>query len=446
MSSGLSVNKEGEYMEPFKLPENLLLGTATASLQIEGGDKNNNWYRFCESGKVKDGTHCIIAADHWNRYEEDIGLMKLLNMQTYRMSIEWSRIEPEKGIFNNDAIEHYRSELKMLIENNIVPLVTLYHFSHPIWFEDMGAWDSKEAVDCFNRFTEKAITVFGDLVSDWVTINEPNAYLDSVYCAGNFPAPNLNIAAYFKAMRKLALAHIEAYKIIHAVRKNNKFPGRTLVGAANHLRVFDVDRNDIFTRFARSLADWNFHTLLLDGTMLGKFNFPIGFGTYPLGMGEYCDFLGINYYTRDIMTFTTKINRLFADVSVKKEAEVNDLGWEIYPEGLYRICRKYYQKYGKPIFITENGICDCKDEKRTRFIYDHLRMVKKLMDEGVDVQRYYHWSLIDNFEWDDGLTPRFGLIEVDYKTRKRTIRNSGLFYGEIAKSHEVTNDMLVRCL
>lgn len=433
-------------MEEFRIPDDLLLGTATSSLQIEGGDKNNNWFRFCESGKVKDGTHCIAAADHWNRYEEDINLMRLLNQQTYRMSIEWSRIEPERGNFDTDAIEHYRSELKTLQENNILPLVTLHHFSNPIWFEDMGAWESKESVEYFKRYTERVVLSLGDLVSDWITINEPNAYLDSVYCIGNFPAPKLSTIAYFKAMRNMVLTHIEAYRIIHTVRRYNNYPGQTLVGLANHIRVFDIDKNDIFTRFARSLANWNFHTLILEGTMSGNFNVPIGYGNYPFGKGNFCDFLGINYYTRDIMKFTTRMNRLFSEVTVKEGAEVNDLGWEIYPEGLYRVCKKYHELYKMPIFITENGICDGKDEKRARFIYDHLRMVKKLRDEGVNVQRYYHWSLMDNFEWDDGLTPRFGLIEVDYETQKRTVRKSGLFYGEIAKSRKVTNELIEKYL
>src|SRR5690625_4677848 len=146
---------EGKFMKPFQLPGNFLFGTATASLQIEGGDRNNNWYRFCEQGKTKDGTHCIVAADHWNRYEEDIQIMKDLHQDTYRLSVEWARIEPERGKFNKDALTHYRKIIQMLIDNGIQPLVTIHHFSNPIWFEDMGGWAKKESVDCFVNFTEK---------------------------------------------------------------------------------------------------------------------------------------------------------------------------------------------------------------------------------------------------------------------------------------------------
>jgi len=429
-------------MKSFKLPQSFIFGTATASVQIEGGDKNNNWYRFCEEGKTKDGSHCIIADDHWNRYEEDTRLMKELNQQAYRMSIEWSRIEPIRGSYDEEAINHYRTELELLIKNNIQPLITIHHFTNPIWFEDMGGWSNSECIECFKRYTEKAVLSFGDLVSEWITINEPNVYQEGTYAGANFPPQKPSLINYFKGTRNMILAHIGAYKIIHRVRKEKMFTGTTLVGVANHIRVFDAADNRLFTRFACKLANYNFHTLFLEGMMFGKLKFPLGVGNYPLGKGQFYDFIGINYYTRDIIKFTWDITRLFGDFTVKKDAELNDLGWEIYPEGLYRVCKKYWMQYKKPIFITENGICDSNDRLRAKFIYEHLEMIKKLLDEGIAVERYYHWSLLDNFEWDEGLTPKFGLIEVNYETQKRTIRNSAKFYGEISKNKEITSEML----
>lgn len=429
-------------MKGYKLPEDLMFGTATASLQIEGGDTNNNWYRFCEQGRTKDGTHCIVADDHWNRYEEDIALMKEMNQQLYRMSIEWSRIEPSEGSFNEVAIAHYRAELGMLVKNGIRPLVTLHHFSHPLWFEDMGGWENPRSAECFLRYTEKAVLYFGDLVAEWVTINEPNVYLEGAYGAGNFPPHKPSLKAYFTGLKHMSIAHIEAYKMIHRIRKDKEFPGQTLVGFAKHVRVFDTGRKGILSRLSRSLVDYCFHTITFEAMVFGKFSFPIGHGNYPQGKGVFCDYLGINYYSRDIISFTWNINRAFAELAVKEGTERNDLGWEIYPEGLYILCKRYYDAYKLPIFITENGICDHRDSKRARFIYDHLEMVKKLREDGVAVQRYYHWSLMDNFEWEQGLTPRFGLIEVDYATQKRTIRRSGRFYGDIARSKEVTEEMI----
>jgi beta-glucosidase len=429
-------------MEAFKLPEDLLLGTATSSLQIEGGDKNNNWYRYCEEGKVKDGSHCIVADDHWNRFEEDITLMKQLNLKVYRMSIEWSRIEPKRGVFDDSAVDHYRAELKQLHKENIRPLVTLHHFSNPIWFDDIGGWENPESVDYFKKYTQKAVTSFGDLVSEWVTINEPNVYLEGAYISANFPPQKQSTVAYFKVMKNMIKAHIEAYKLIHEIRSKNGYIGKTLVGIANHVRVFDTESKDILTKLACNLVEYNFHTICMEGMMHGKFKFPLGFGNYPLGKGEFYDFLGINYYSRDIIKFTWDLTRLFAAITVKEGAELNDMGWEIYPEGLYRVCRKYSKIYKKPIFITENGICDERDSKRSRFIYDHLKMVSKLRAEGVNVERYYYWSLLDNFEWEFGLTPKFGIIEVDYETKQRKIRRSGMLYGEISEKGEITKEMI----
>ena len=174
----------------------------------------------------------------------------------------------------------------------------------------------------------------------------------------------------------------------------------------------------------------------------GKLLFPVGIGNHPFGKGIYSDFIGINYYSRDMIRFTWDMTRLFGDYTLKENSDYNDMGWEIYPEGLYRICKRYWQEYKMPVFITENGIPDWKDAKRAKFIYDHFAMIRNLLDEGVPVERYYHWSLLDNFEWDDGLTPRFGLIEVDPDTQKRTIRKSGRFYGTLSKNKEVTAEMI----
>lgn len=438
--------KRNTRFESFNLPHSLLLGSATASVQIEGGDKANNWYRFCEQGRVKDGTHCIVADDHWNRYEEDIGLMKQLNHKVYRMSIEWSRIEPERGNYLDESLIHYRDEIQMLLDNNIQPLVTLHHFSQPIWFEDMGGWTNPESVVSFTRFTEKVVSFLGDLVAEWITINEPNVYLESTYSSAIFPPEKPSIFNYYKGLRNMAAAHIETYKQIHDLRRKMGFASGTRVGVALHIRVFDAQKKSLLSKMSQGLLDHNFHTIFLESMINGKFLFPIGFGGYPYGKGTYCDFFGVNYYSRDIIKFSWNPLRLFSELLVNKGSEVNDMGWEIYPEGLYRICQKYWSIYNKPIYITENGICDATDGQRTEFIYDHLKVVSRLIEEGVPVEKYYHWSLMDNFEWDEGLQRRFGLIEVNYETQERTIRSSGQFYGEMARENKVTDAMIERFL
>lgn len=429
-------------MKTFTMPDHFLFGTATAALQIEGGDKNNNWYRFCEENKTEDGTHCIVAADHWNRYEEDIELMTELNQQTYRLSVEWSRIEPENGKFNEDALAHYRNEIELLLKKNITPLVTLHHFTNPIWFEDMGGWTNKDSIVWFDRFTRKVVLALGDLVTDWVTINEPNVYLEGAYSTGNFPPNKPSFPKYFVGARHMIGAHIRAYNAIHEIRKEQNFPGTTMVGVANHLRVFDPAPKDPKAKWTIKMLEHVFHGIFLEGMIYGKFLFPVGNGGYPYGAGTYCDFMGVNYYSRDIVEFSMNPLRLFGELTVRNGAETNDLGWEIYPEGLYRVCKEVWEKYPFPIYITENGICDAADGQRGRFIYDHLQVIHQLIADGVPVERYYHWSLIDNFEWDLGLGPKFGIIEVNYDTQERTIRESGQFYGAIAKARGVTAEML----
>ena len=427
-------------MEPFKLPDDFMLGTATASLQIEGGDRNNSWYRWAEQGHIKDGSHCVVACDHWNRVDEDIALMKDLNSHTYRMSIEWSRIEPEKGKFDAGAMAHYRQEIGRLRGAGIVPLVTLHHFSNPLWFEDQGAWSNPESVNLFERYAEYVVKNLADLVSDWVTINEPNVYAYSGYVLGEWPPGKSAIGEYLRVSRNMILAHIRAYRQIHEVRSKMGC-GATMVGVAHHIRILDPKHGTWLERLIARLADHLFHEVFVVGMSEGRLLPPVGRG-YPLGRGRYSDYLGVNYYSREMVSLCRNPAMLFVKLDRNEGAPVNDLGWEIYPEGLYRVCRRYWERYRIPIWITENGTCDASDAIRARFIYDHLWQVKKLIDDGVQVQRYYHWTLMDNFEWLEGFSARFGLYETDFETQKRTLRPSGRFYAQLSQYRAVTAEML----
>lgn len=433
-------------MKPFQLPEDFSLGTATASLQIEGGDSNNNWYRWSrQPGHIADRTDCSVADDHWNRVREDTALMKKLNVSVYRMSLEWSRIEPVEGKFSKKALDHYRDEIRQLKKAGIEPLVTLHHFTNPLWMEDSGGWAADSAVDRFVRYAEAAVRHLGDLVSDWVTINEPNVYLFFGFVAGTWPPGETNIGNFLKGARIMIRAHIAAYRTIHRVRSEMGFSG-TKVGAAHHLRIFDPKKGTAPERLACFLQNRLFHEIFITGMAEGKYLLPLGTG-YPMGKGRYQDFFGINYYSRELVSFNIKKpGQMFGDISTKEGAPVNDLGWEIYPEGLYRFCEQYYQRFKLPIYITENGTPDKADRFRPRYIYDHLCQVSRLIEAGIDVQRYYYWSFMDNFEWAEGLEPRFGLVAVDYRNQKRTIRKSGKFYAEICRRKGVTEAMIRRYL
>ncbi|MFV0380228.1 MAG: glycoside hydrolase family 1 protein [Anaerorhabdus sp.] len=430
-------------MKSLLIPKKLLMGSATAATQIEGGDKNSNWYTWSSNGKIAGNGSSIVAADHYNRYVEDIDIMQQLNHEIYRMSIEWSRIEPERGVYSTEGIEHYKNEIKLLKSKGIKVLVTLHHFSHPQWFEELGQWTSNESVLLFSKFVKKIVFELKDLVNEYCTINEPNVFVNDSFMDGKYPPGFKNDSfSYFKAAKNMIVAHLKCYGIIHDVRKKLGF-NDTKVGIAIHLVQFDSDLDNWKVNLSKKFMNYSFHTMFLEGMISGKL--PPFFGINLFKKGKYCDFIGINYYSRHIVFPSNNPATFFGEIKFEQslsEEDVNDLGWEIYPEGIYKVVKKTYEKYKLPIYITENGIPDKDDKKRSKFIYSHLVQICKLIEEGIDVQRYYHWSLLDNLEWNDGYFPRFGLVKVDYDTLKRTIRDSGLFYGEIIKNKEITTEMI----
>ncbi len=431
-------------MKELIIPKTLKLGSATAATQIEGGDKNCNWYRWSLLGKLAGGASSLTAADHYNRVKEDVELMRKMNQEVYRMSIEWSRFEPREGVWSKEGIEHYKNEIKLLIEAGIRPLVTLHHFSQPQWVEDIGAWTNTKTIDYFLRFVEKIVESIGEDVFEYCTINEPNVFVNDTYMDAKYPSGKEgDMRSYFKAARNLAIAHIRAYKLIHKMREQM---GRddTMVGIVMHIAHFVENDGRAVTKLGKKLLDYSFHKMFYNANIEGHFTFPLG-GGYPEGKGIYSDFIGVNYYSRHLIHGTYNPAKLFGEVKFEEnlsDEKLNDLGWEIYPEGIYKVCKKVYDLYKLPIYITENGLPDASDTKRAKFIYDHLMWVTKLIEDGVDVRGYYHWSLLDNLEWNDGYGPRFGLIEVDYETFERKIRKSGKFYSTLCKQKKITKEMI----
>jgi beta-glucosidase len=396
------------------------LGAATAATQIEGCDRNNSWYEWHKLGWVKDDPN--TATQHWKKWKEDTRLMAEIGLQCSRMGLEWSRIEPKRGVFSEKAIARYRAELTMLRDLGIKPMVTLWHFSNPIWFEDRGAFLWRGAEKAFLEYVERVVADLGDLVESWITLNEPNVYAVNGYNGGNWPPGDSSIFKTLKVMNALVPCHIGAYNIIHG-----KFPDAR-VGFALHARVFDPkDPKNLKHAASARLSERLFQTALTEAMYTGKDAFPIRGGGKP---GRYYDFHAVNYYTRSTCTGLRD--------GVRENTPKNDLGWEIYPEGICRVVRGLTDKYDAPVYITENGTCDNTDSFRCRYIYDHL---KALSESGLPVERYYHWCFCDNFEWLEGFSARFGLIHTDYASQKRTIKKSGRFYSEIIQNGGVTQEM-----
>lgn len=426
-------------MYEFNLPKNFLFGTATSSVQTEGGDTNNTWYKWCVEGHIKDSSNCINANDHWNRIDEDVNILKNLNVQVHRISLEWSRIEPSEGVFSDEAINHYKYEIKKLLENNIRPLITLHHFSEPIWFHNIGSWENPKCTEIFLEYVRFTVENLGHLVSEWITFNEPNVYTVLGYGVGLWPPGKKGILTSLRIYTKFIKTHIEAYKLIHLIRRKNDFKDSTQVGCAMHIRIFEG--KTILTKIIASLSNYIFNELLIVGTTTGKLKYPLQKKGYNVVKGKYVDFMALNYYTKILVEFTFNLSTVFYKEGNDKTLDQTELGWDIYPQGLYTICKKYYERFKLPIYITENGISDKTDLKRPDFILSHISNVAKAIKDGIPIKRYYYWTLIDNFEWLEGETTNFGLIEYDFKTLQRKARKSVEIYREICKHKKFTKEM-----
>lgn len=418
-------------MEELRLKDDLELGVASSATQVEGSDKRNSWYDWYKKGYIKDSSSPLRANDHYHLYKEDIDLMAKMGITHYRLSIEWSRIEPTKGVFNNGEIKHYRDVISYLISSGITPLVTLHHFSNPMWFENMGGFENDECVEIFLHYVKKMIESIGDIVSEYITINEPNVYAINGFFFGSWPPGKQKLKLMGKVLTNMAKCHIKAYNLIHEIRNQMGYTN-TKVSYSIHMRVFEPkDEKSAYQRFAVRKTEQYFQTAVVKAMTLGECERPIKKLDLPKGL--YADFIALNYYSRSTLTG-------FED-GVKEFAPVNDLGWEIYPEGINICAKKLYDIAPMPIYVTENGTCDNTDDFRIKFIYEHL---KAMSESDLPYMRYYHWSFTDNFEWLEGESARFGLVKVDYETQKRTVKNSGEFYEDLIKNHGVTEEMTLK--
>lgn len=421
-------------MTEFRL-DGVLLGVATAATQIEGGCDTTNWADWAKTpGHIADGTTPVRATGHWERWREDTELMASLGIQTYRFGVEWARLEPQPGVFSDEAFAHYRDEITLLRDKGIRPLLTLHHFNNPRWFESMGAFEHPDCVPIFLRFVERVVTELGDLVEDWCTINEPNVYATFGYLYGVFPPGAKSLPRTLRVMTNLAHAHITAYELIHALRAGKP----TRVTFAIHLRVFDPANpaNPVHRALARA-QEFLFQEAVTEAMCTGRFRMPL---RRPEGIreGRYYDALGINYYSR---SWVSKIGD-----AARPGAELNDLGWEIYPEGLERVARWAHDRWPAPIWVTENGTADNTERFRTQFLHDHLEIVSAARATGLPFERFYHWCFVDNWEWAEGEVPRFGIVALDYATHERTVKPSGRFYADVIAAGGVTAEIAARHL
>lgn len=392
-------------MRKLEFPSKFYWGCATSSHQIEGENKNNDWWAAEQEGTLpKSGS----ASNSYNTYEEDFDLAKEMGNNAHRFSIEWSRIEPEEGKFNEEEVEHYRKVIRALKKRGMEPFVTLHHFTNPVWFAKKGGWENKEAPEYFKKYIEYIMEHLGNEARFWITINEPLIYTMLSYREAKWPPFKRSWKSSVKVIRNLVRAHKLAYFAIKAKNTNLQ------TGVAKNNNYFEAYKNKILSQIFASFMNYVWNRWFLDR------------------ISKHQDFVGINYYHRNRIHihFSSPHNWL----NQNENKEVSDFGWEIYPEGIYHVA-KQAGEYQKPVYIFENGIADADDNQRPRFIKEHLTWLHKAVKEGTDVRGYFYWSLLDNFEWAEGFKMRFGLVDVDFSTKERKPRKSFYVYKGICESN-----------
>ncbi len=406
-------------------PKRFLWGAATAAHQIEGGNHNqwsvwelenakakaaqaeyiydhyDSWDRIATEAKKPSNYVSGIVTDHYNRYEEDFALLQAMHMNAYRFSVEWSRIEPEEGAWNPEAIMHYKAQIASLKKRGIEPMVTLFHFTLPVWFAEKGGFAKRSNVKYFTRFAEKIVSEFGASVRLIITINEPEVYVMQSYLSQDWPPAERHRIKALWVYNNLAYAHRQAAKAIHRLSRRYK------VSIAKHSAYFYAGDDAWLSRLSAGISQY-----LADDYFLKK-------------VIRHCDFLGVNYYR----TF-----RIYGYRVHESERRVNDLQWYMGPGDIQYALERLYSKYKKPIIVTENGLADAHDQDRKWWITQTILGMQKAIENGVILEGYFHWSLTDNFEWAFGKWPRFGLAEIDYSTGKRTLRPSARWFGRVIKN------------
>lgn len=415
-------------------PKEFLWGGSTASHQVEGGTHNQwtvwelenaqrlantakdrlswmpKWEEFREQAENPDNYISGKGVDHYNLYKHDFDIAKKLNLNSLRFGVEWSRLEPEEGVWDLDAFVHYREYIDELLERDLEPVLNIWHWTMPVWFTEKGGFEKRKNIVYFEQFVRKLCQELQiKKIKYVITLNEPNVYASFGYLTGEWVPNKKNFWTFMKVYYNLSVAHRRAYKILK--RANH----RLQIGVAAQLANIQPKRPqniaDMFaTRWMRYFWNWWF-----------------------LNRVKKCqDFVGFNYYFTDYYQFNNVKQWRKNGVIARKNPETptNDMGWYMEPEGLHALLVRVWAHYKKPIMVTENGLADKDDEHRQWWIEETIVALERALSEDIDIIGYQHWSLLDNFEWAYGWWPKFGLVEVDRTTMKRKVRPSAKYFAE----------------
>ena len=382
------------------IPPGFLLGAASSSHQVEGNNMNSDWWHAEQLGKVPVSG---LACDHYNRYEEDFTIAQQIGLNAFRISIEWSRIEPVENQWDRQAIEHYKKVLQTMKAKGLTRMVTLHHFTLPQWLAEKGGFETKNGVAAFARFAWFVAQNLGNEIDIWCTINEPEVFTSQGYFKGIWPPfKKHKLLQVVRVYKNLAKAHIASYRAIKEVLPNAQ------IGIVKNNVYYEAHQNTFLSKVACSVANYFGNQYFLNK------------------VARDTDYIGLNYYFTRILKLDWKGIKTVNNEKLPK----SDMGWQTFPEGIYHVLLGL-RKYNKPVYITENGIANARDDMRKDFIRDHLDWALKAKTEGLDLRGYFYWSLTDNYEWADGYGPRFGLVEINYETQERKIRPSADIFKEL---------------
>lgn len=423
-------------------PPGFLWAAATAPQHVEGQNFNSDWSEWEQlPGKIKNGDSSRVACDWWGgRWREDLDRAQTLGMNAQRIGIEWARLEPQPGQWDAEAAKTYRDIITGIRERGMEPFVTLHHFTSPKWVAAQGGFENPEVAQWAARYADRAAREYQDLVTYWITINEPNVYAAQCYFFGLWLAQKQDPPAAFRVLKNLIHAHAAMYHAIKRVQPDAQ------VGYSHHWRVLEpLNDNAPLDRLMAGLYSRILNNVFFTAVHDGVVQFPVGWnGKIPEAKGTQ-DFLGVNYYYQEHVAFDISspgdlFGRRVVGPDVERLHRYFEGAGNLDPGAFYRLLLQLKQS-NKPIYITENGFVETDRDDQIRYMVTHLQAVYQAVQAGVDVRGYFWWSLLDNFEWSEGYTPRFGLYHTDFETQVRTARTSAQLYERIVRANGIPDDL-----
>jgi beta-glucosidase len=421
----------------FHFPRGFLWGSATASHQVEGNNTNNQWWKWEQEGHTNGVSG--LACDWWGgRWREDFDRAAEAHQGAHRFSVEWSRIQPEPDKWDEEALEKYRTMLRGLHERGLTAMVTLHHFTDPLWLTEKGGWETEAVVPAFERFVRKTVEALKEYCTLWCTINEPNVYALQGYASGDFPPGKRDLQLALKVQANMLRGHAAAYRAIHEIQKEAR------VGYAMHYRPMVARSRSPLDIVMRRLRDTSINMAFPSAISTGVMRLPVGSLRVPEAKGTQ-DYFGLNYYTVETVSFNIRNRKeAFTQAGFADDADLSQTGWIAnIPNGFFDSFHWAVRAYpGLPIIVAENGVESEDDQIRPRYIAQHVHQMWRAVNFNWPIKAYFHWTLVDNFEWERGWTQRFGLWALDPETQKRTKRPSADLYAEICQENGLSSGMV----